>query len=156
MLDFHVRKLVADDGRLAQITLPLPEVWLELRKRAARLSQHLLATARQSTATKLLVTIPGIGAITAISYVAAVEHPDNFRNSCAVGAWLGMTTRDPLACPDNAASSGDRRIRSSNRGSGGLGSDLPGDEIGKACLVTQRNDHHPIAGRRRKACSAGG
>lgn len=57
VFDFHVRKLVADDGLLAQIILLLLEVWLELRKRAARLSQHLRATARQSLATKLLMTI---------------------------------------------------------------------------------------------------
>lgn len=39
------------------------------------------------------MTIPGIGAITAISYVAAIEAPQNFRNSRSVGAWLGLTTR---------------------------------------------------------------
>jgi len=39
------------------------------------------------------MTIPGIGAITAISYVAAIEAPQNFQNSRSVGAWLGLTTR---------------------------------------------------------------
>ncbi len=39
------------------------------------------------------MTIPGIGAITAISYVAAIETPQNFRNSRSVDAWLGLTTR---------------------------------------------------------------
>ncbi len=43
--------------------------------------------------TKLLMTIPGIGAVTAVSYVAAVEDPKNFKTSRSVGAWLGLTTR---------------------------------------------------------------
>ncbi|EKD39836.1 MAG: transposase, partial [uncultured bacterium] len=36
---------------------------------------------------------PGVGAITATSYVTAIESPDNFRRSRSVGAWLGLTTR---------------------------------------------------------------
>jgi len=36
---------------------------------------------------------PGIGAVTATSFVAAIEDPANFRSSRSVGAWLGLTTR---------------------------------------------------------------
>ncbi|WP_417809794.1 transposase [Thioclava sp.] len=32
------------------------------------------------------MTIPGIGAITAVSYVAAIEEPKNFPKSRSVGA----------------------------------------------------------------------
>jgi transposase len=39
------------------------------------------------------MTIPGIGAVTAVSYVSAVEDPANFRTSRSVGAWLGLTPR---------------------------------------------------------------
>jgi transposase len=39
------------------------------------------------------MSIPGIGAITATSFVAAIEDPDNFRTSRSVGAWVGLTTR---------------------------------------------------------------
>jgi error-prone DNA polymerase len=67
--------------------------WRDIRKRAAILDRQLLAAARQSQSTMLLTTIPGIGAITAISYVAAIEHPQNFRTSRSIGAWLGLTTR---------------------------------------------------------------
>ena len=41
----------------------------------------------------MLMTIPGIGPITAVSYVAALERPDSFKRSRAVGAWLGLTPR---------------------------------------------------------------
>ncbi len=39
------------------------------------------------------MTIPGVGAVTAVSYVAAIEDPKNFRTSRSVGAWLVLTTR---------------------------------------------------------------
>jgi transposase len=61
--------------------------------RAADLTKLLLAVARKSHACRLLMTIPGVGAITATSYVTAIEEPSNFKTSRAVGAWLGLTSR---------------------------------------------------------------
>jgi transposase len=39
------------------------------------------------------MSILGVGAVTATSFVAAIEDPENFRKSRSVGAWLGLTTR---------------------------------------------------------------
>jgi transposase len=39
------------------------------------------------------VPIPGVGAITATAFTAAIEDPANFKTSRSVGAWLGLTTR---------------------------------------------------------------
>lgn len=39
------------------------------------------------------MTIPGVGVVTALSYFAAIEDPENIRNSRSVGALLGLTTR---------------------------------------------------------------
>ncbi|KAB1083782.1 IS110 family transposase [Neorhizobium galegae] len=93
VFDGNVRKLLDGNYSLAQILLPLLDAWRDIRKRAADLGHQLLAAARESEATKLLMTIPGVGAVTAVSYVAAVENPENFRTSRSVGAWLGLTTR---------------------------------------------------------------
>jgi transposase len=91
--DGNVRALLAGNDNLARIILPLLDAWRDIRRRAADLDRQLHAVARQSQATKLLMTIPGIGAVTAVSYVAAIEDPGNFRTSRSVGAWLGLTTR---------------------------------------------------------------
>lgn len=93
VFDANVRELLDKQTSLAEIILPLLDAWRDIRKRAAILDRQLIAAARQSPATKLLMTIPGIGAITAVSYAAAIEDPDNFRTSRSVGAWLGLTTR---------------------------------------------------------------
>ncbi len=93
VFDGDVRKLLDGNAELAKIILPLLEAWHDIRKRAADLGRQLLIMARGSQATKLLMTIPGIGAVTAVSYVTAIENPENFRTSRSVGAWLGLTTR---------------------------------------------------------------
>jgi error-prone DNA polymerase len=89
----HVRELLTGSDGLAKIILPLLDAWRDLRKHAAKLDRQLLAAARNSSAAQLLMTIPGIGAITSLSFSAAVEDPANFKRSRSVGAWLGLTTR---------------------------------------------------------------
>jgi error-prone DNA polymerase len=69
IFDGNVRQLLDGNDGLARIILPLLDAWRDIRKRAADLNRQLLAAARESQATKLLMTIPG------------------------VGAWLGLTTR---------------------------------------------------------------
>jgi transposase len=89
----NVRSLLVDQDGLAPIVLPMLEAWRSIRIRAAELGRQLVAEARQSQACRIVMSIPGIGAITATSFVAAIEDPDNFKKSRSVGAWLGLTTR---------------------------------------------------------------
>lgn len=89
----HVRSLLASNVGLEQIILPVLEAWRGMRTRAAELSKQLVASARVSEQCQLLASIPGVGAVTASSFVAAIEDPGNFKNSRAVGAWIGLTPR---------------------------------------------------------------
>ncbi len=91
--DSNVRNLLSDRPELAAIVLPLLEAWHGIRVRVAELGTQLVSTARQSQDCRLLMSVPGIGAVTATSFVAAIEDPDNFKNSRSVGAWVGLTTR---------------------------------------------------------------
>lgn len=89
----HVRSLLASNAGLEQIILPVLEAWRGLRARAAELSKQLVASARASEQCQLLSSIPGVGAVTASSFVAAIEDPANFSKSRSVAAWIGLTTR---------------------------------------------------------------
>jgi transposase len=89
----NVRPLLADQDGLASIVLPMLEAWRSIRIRAAELGRQLIAAARQSHACRILMSIPGVGTITATSFATAIEDPNNFKNSRSVGAWLGLTTR---------------------------------------------------------------
>lgn len=93
VFEAHVRELVFTNGGLAEIILPLLEAWRGIRIRAAELDRQLIATTRTSPSCRQLMSIPGVGVVTATSFVAAIEDPANFGSSRTVGAWLGLTTR---------------------------------------------------------------
>lgn len=89
----NVRNLLSDQDGLGPIVLPLLEAWRSTRMRAAELGRQIVAGARKSEACQILMSIPGVGAITATSFATAIEDPGNFQKSRSVGAWLGLTTR---------------------------------------------------------------
>jgi transposase len=111
----NVRSLLVDQEGLAAIVLPMLEAWRSLRIRAAELGRQLLAGARQSQACRILMSIPGVGAITATSFATAIEDPDNFKKSRSVGAWLGLTTRryqsGEVDYDGHISRRGDRQVR---------------------------------------------
>jgi error-prone DNA polymerase len=74
VFDGNVRGLLDGNGGLARIILPLLEAWRDIRKRAADVDRQLLAAARESQATKLLMTIPGAD---------SDEAAPLFRDDCA-------------------------------------------------------------------------
>lgn len=81
----NVRLLLADQEGLAPIVLPLLESWRALCGRAVELERRLVVGARQSEACQILMSIPGVGAITATSFATAIEDPGNFKKSRSVG-----------------------------------------------------------------------
>ena len=93
VLEGHIRSLLATNAGLERIVLPMLEAWLALRVRVAQLSKQLIASARTSAQCQLLMSIPGIGVVTASSFIAAIEDPANFAKSRSVGAWIGLTPR---------------------------------------------------------------
>lgn len=93
VFDGHVCELASSHSGLESIILPLLAIWRELRGKVAGLSKQLVENARQSEQCRLLTSIPGVGALTASSFLAAIEDPGNFAKSRSVGAWLGLTTR---------------------------------------------------------------
>jgi transposase len=89
----NVRSLLAGQNHVAMIVLPLLQVWCTVRAQTAALDRELVAAARASKTCRLLMSMPGVGAVTAVSFVAAVETPENFKRSSSVGAWVGLTPR---------------------------------------------------------------
>lgn len=79
----NVRSLLIDQNELAPIVLPMLEAWRGIRIRAAELGRQLVADARQSQACRTLMSIPGIGVITATSFAAQPQ----------VGFWVKTRRR---------------------------------------------------------------
>lgn len=57
------------------------------------LDRQAIAMARSEVRTRQLMTIPGVGALTSLTFVAAIDQVDRFRSSRRVGAHFGLTPR---------------------------------------------------------------
>jgi len=53
----------------------------------------LAASARRSDVGRRLMTIPGVGPVTTLAYIATIDDPDRFGTSKALGAHPGLTPR---------------------------------------------------------------
>ena len=74
----------------------LSELGEELRRlneRMKRFDMEIAALARQMPACERLMTIPGIGVMTATALAAAVGDASVFRNGREMAAWLGLVPR---------------------------------------------------------------
>lgn len=73
----------------------------DLERRIAQIEDELQAVADHTPAIKTLLTIPGIGLLTATALFAAVGDPHRFRSARHLASFLGLTPREH--------SSGERR-----------------------------------------------
>ena len=73
--------------------MPLLQARQVARGNCAALDRRLIRLVQGDATCRMLMTMPGIGPITAVAYAAALEKADNFKQSRAVGAWLGLTPR---------------------------------------------------------------
>jgi len=64
-----------------------------LKTQIRRLDEEVLKQAKASKASQLLMTIPGVGPITALAFTATIDDATRFEKSRAVGAYLGLTSR---------------------------------------------------------------
>lgn len=51
------------------------------------------AHARDDGLCRRLMTVPGVGPITALSFIAVIDDPRRFASSSSVGAYLGLAPR---------------------------------------------------------------
>ena len=52
---------------------------------------HALANTDQTT--RRLMTVPGVGVVTALTFSHTIDDPTRFRSATSVGAYLGLTPR---------------------------------------------------------------
>ena len=73
-------------------------------------------TAKASGVCRRLMTIPGVGKLTALAFAAAVDDPERFRGSRDIGAYLGLVPRryqsGEVDYTGSISKCGDRRTRS--------------------------------------------
>lgn len=73
--------------------LPVLDLCERLQGDAERIEAELEALAAANPVCRRFMAVPGVGAITALSFFTAVEEPRRFRRADDVAAYLGLTPR---------------------------------------------------------------
>jgi transposase len=78
---------------LRPIMEPLLASWRALREQALVLDRRVRGLAQGSQTCRVLMTVPGVGPIIALAFIATIDDPKRFAKSRNVGAHLGLTAR---------------------------------------------------------------
>jgi transposase len=89
----RVRAALEDRPELTVMIAPLLSSVAALKGEIERLDQVVMARAKGDPACRLLMSVPGVGPVTALAFVATIDEPSRFAKSRAVGAYLGLTSR---------------------------------------------------------------
>jgi transposase len=87
----RIRELVAGHPSLEAIAQSLLAVRVALRHEFDRFEKQVRTMARCDTRARLLMSVPGVGVIVALTYACAIDDPSRFKSSKTVGAHFGMT-----------------------------------------------------------------
>jgi transposase len=88
-----VRTLIADNPVLEAAILPLLSARDAMAGEFAKLDKLVRDQSRSDGVCRRLMTIPGVGAVIAMTFRAAIDDPKRFRSSKSVGACFGLTPR---------------------------------------------------------------
>jgi transposase len=89
----RVWELVRREPLLEGAIAPLLQVRRVLAREIKALEGRIGETAADSDVCRRLMTVPGVGPMTALAFVTAIDDPHRFARSGSVGAYLGLTPR---------------------------------------------------------------
>ena len=85
--------MLADTPELRQLFSPLLQAQECLTEQIEKFDRLLHAMAKTDQTARRLMSVPGVGPLTALSFVATIDDPKRFKSSADVGAYLGLTPR---------------------------------------------------------------
>jgi len=89
----RANELIDGKPALAAAVAPLLKAREAIEQQIADLDCKVLRLARSEPQVRRFMTVPGVGPITALCYLATIDDPTRFKKSRNVGAYVGLTTR---------------------------------------------------------------
>jgi transposase len=89
----RIRELAAGQLMLEQVSEAMLRAREALRTEVNALHRQILAIVRTDEVCRRLMTAPGVGALTALTFKTAVDDPCRFASSKTVGAHFGLTPK---------------------------------------------------------------
>jgi len=110
----HVRRLL-DEHVLRPIVEGLLAVHEQVEQQQAAFDKRGRKEAKADDTTRRLMSVPGAGVVTALSFRRTIDDPTRFRSAQTVGAYLGLTPRRKQSGEEDyngrVAKLGDRLLR---------------------------------------------
>ena len=91
--DASVRPAIEADGSMVDTLIPMLDARLVLYQTYLKLDKQVKVLVREDPICQRLMTVPGVGPITALTFKAAVDDPGRFKRSRNVAAHFGLTPR---------------------------------------------------------------
>jgi len=114
--DKAVRAIIEADEKLSHALLPLLDARLVLYQTFRVLDNRTRHLAWDDDVCELLMTAPGVGYVTALTFKAGVDDPSRFKQSRTVAAHFGLTPRRSqsweIDIEGRISKSGDAQVRS--------------------------------------------
>ncbi len=89
----RIRTLLAGDAELEAFILPLLVARRVLVEQERHLDKTIRTHVKADTVCGRLMSIPGVGPLTALAFKSAIDQPQRFRKSRDVGPHVGLTPR---------------------------------------------------------------
>jgi len=89
----RIKELVGGHPSLEEVAAALLAVRAVLRREFNALEKRVRSMAREDARARLLTSVPGVGAIVALTFASAIDDPARFKSSKSVGAHFGMTPK---------------------------------------------------------------
>lgn len=87
----RVRDLTGGDSELRPLVEPLLATLATMLRELACLTKQVLDIVRKEEVCRRMMSVPGVGPITALAFRATIDRADRFQHSRDVGAHLGLT-----------------------------------------------------------------
>ena len=91
LYEARVRELIAGNAMLEAAAEPILRARAALRRELSGLEKLVRNLAREDPVCRLLMTMPGVGHVIALTFKSAIDDPERFRRSRDVGPWVGLT-----------------------------------------------------------------
>jgi transposase len=89
----RIRELIGGQPMLERVIEPMLRAREALRAEFHALHRAMLGIVRRDGTCRRLMTVPGVGALVAVTFSSAVDDPARFRRSRTVGAHFGLTPK---------------------------------------------------------------
>jgi hypothetical protein len=86
-------ELLADNHPLRSVVDLLLAIHEQVCEQQRKFDDEIRRLARSDETTRRLMSVPGVGVVTAVTFRHTIDDPSRFRSGVLVGAYLGLTPR---------------------------------------------------------------